>query len=419
MDVTERSRYLDLGTESRVPKHAELLTSIFAPANITTRDREETNVRENCMYRIELGTSFSLGNYRSWLRIRLVAVIAATLAMRPGKAPVSCIPCAKRKVRCDKQLPCCHCKRRPQDTCQYPTPISAPEKSAHDLDERVRELERYVRRFDGDPKAANGEASGYPTPNSATHLPARTREPESRSFQALVVEADAPGSTSGLVADDAGTAYIETCVFPSIGPEFQLHLPINKLSTDICSSPMWYSFGEIEQPEDVSPYSHPKGMALPPSSARTSYRPSIIDPANDPSRSYVDAPQLPTTHIDFLWKTFLKNVHPLTKIFFDWEVEPIVLKARDAEASLSKVDRALIFSIVLKSVNSLTEDECTLQLHDDQARLFDRFQRATEDALRNVSYALTTNKTTLQAFMLYLVRATLKYSTPPLLIFQS
>jgi hypothetical protein len=38
-----------------------------------------------------------------------------------GPASFSCVPCAKRKVRCDKRQPCSHCKRRTKDVCEYPT----------------------------------------------------------------------------------------------------------------------------------------------------------------------------------------------------------------------------------------------------------------------------------------------------------
>jgi hypothetical protein len=76
--------------------------------------------------------------------------------MRPGKAPVSCVPCAKRKVRCDKQRPCCHCKRRPQDRCVYPVTASdLATAEAPSLAQRISELERQIRDLGGSPKGTS------------------------------------------------------------------------------------------------------------------------------------------------------------------------------------------------------------------------------------------------------------------------
>jgi Fungal Zn(2)-Cys(6) binuclear cluster domain len=43
---------------------------------------------------------------------------------QPSPKSFSCIPCAQRKVRCDRGEPCSHCKRRRGDVCEYPIPRS-------------------------------------------------------------------------------------------------------------------------------------------------------------------------------------------------------------------------------------------------------------------------------------------------------
>jgi hypothetical protein len=48
----------------------------------------------------------------------------------------ACRPCAKRKVRCDKSLPCNHCKRRPTDRCIYSTD-SRPSVRVRQLEHRA------------------------------------------------------------------------------------------------------------------------------------------------------------------------------------------------------------------------------------------------------------------------------------------
>jgi hypothetical protein len=55
---------------------------------------------------------------------------------------------------------------------------------------------------------------------------------------------------------------------------------------------------------------------------------------------------LPSTfHLGVLWPIFLTNVHPLTKIFFDWEIAPIVQKAQEHASALSFEEEALVNGI--------------------------------------------------------------------------
>lgn len=75
--------------------------------------------------------------------------------MTSGKKAESCIPCARRKVRCDKVQPCCHCKRRRQDTCVYPEQSRASRRVLRGHADRITMLERYIRSLGGDPKLAD------------------------------------------------------------------------------------------------------------------------------------------------------------------------------------------------------------------------------------------------------------------------
>lgn len=71
--------------------------------------------------------------------------------MHSGKRAVNCIPCAKRKVRCDKGQPCSNCKRRKSDVCAYPVQrATAGESHSENSAQRVERLESYIRRLGGD-----------------------------------------------------------------------------------------------------------------------------------------------------------------------------------------------------------------------------------------------------------------------------
>lgn len=73
---------------------------------------------------------------------------------------INCAACAKRKVRCDRQDPCGHCKRR-RDDCIYPSVqsyhgqsrngVSKPNGAAQAQKSRIARLERYIRDLGVDP----------------------------------------------------------------------------------------------------------------------------------------------------------------------------------------------------------------------------------------------------------------------------
>lgn len=167
---------------------------------------------------------------------------------------------------------------------------------------------------------------------------------------------------------------------------------------------MWYSWSGTGQSDELQ--STPKGADdSPPAAKSASWVRTILDPRESTNAHRLASEvYLPSSQITIFWKTFLKNVDPLVKIFFRWEVEPIVQKARENPLSLSSEERALVSSIVFISISSLSGDECARLLQDDKPQLMERYQRSAESALLLADYACTTHKLTLQAFMLYLVR---------------
>jgi hypothetical protein len=110
-----------------------------------------------------------------------------------GKKPVNCIPCAKRKVRCDRLQPCCHCKRRLHESCIYPDPNVDNSTTSNKM--RIRQLEQHVRSLGGDPAKIDLDS-----PSEATVAREAT---------------EASGKTLGLVAHDEEVTFIETYVSDS------------------------------------------------------------------------------------------------------------------------------------------------------------------------------------------------------------
>ncbi|KAF4977232.1 hypothetical protein FZEAL_6215 [Fusarium zealandicum] len=256
---------------------------------------------------------------------KIILFLALISTMRPGKAPVSCIACAKRKVRCDRQMPCCNCKRRPQDACEYPTTPAVPDKHNLDQDRRILELERYIQRLGHDPKDAS----------SPTHPAGQ-----------LAVASPTTGRSSGeIVVQPAVTQRIH-----------DLSLAAENEELTYIESPMWYSFAGLNSLEDDTSSAPATRKPLPPSVARGSYSPSLLDPGHRHG-SHHDPVALSMSQVDFLWSTFRERVHPFVKIFFDWEVVPIIRKARDSGSHLGNTEKALFFAIVFMTVTSLSMEE--------------------------------------------------------------
>ncbi|KAJ4146448.1 hypothetical protein NW754_001914 [Fusarium falciforme] len=96
--------------------------------------------------------------------------IQAPGSSTPALNPRSCVTCRRRKVRCDKQMPCSNC-RRAQIPCVFPAPgraprqprprdPNAPPKNSSqreiELMKRLRKLEGIVEELSGQIEVESG-----------------------------------------------------------------------------------------------------------------------------------------------------------------------------------------------------------------------------------------------------------------------
>lgn len=109
--------------------------------------------------------------------------ITATDGSGPILNPRSCVTCRRRKVRCDKQMPCSNC-RRALTPCVFPAPGRAPRQPRPkdpnappkastsqrevELTKRLRKLEGIVEELSGQIEVESGGkgASSAGSPNS-------------------------------------------------------------------------------------------------------------------------------------------------------------------------------------------------------------------------------------------------------------
>ncbi|KAK1596701.1 fungal-specific transcription factor domain-containing protein [Colletotrichum navitas] len=104
-----------------------------------------------------------------------------------------------------------------------------------------------------------------------------------------------------------------------------------------------------------------------------------------------------------LWQVFTSNVHPLTKVLHGPSVQEELLKSLAEPSLVDSPTEALIFSIYLIAVVSLTDDECQNLLGETRAKHLARYCHATEAALSRVDFLRSTDLKVLQAFTLYLL----------------
>lgn len=116
--------------------------------------------------------------------------VALMTSGAPLLNPRSCVTCRRRRVRCDKTMPCSNC-RRAQSDCMYPAPGRAPRQTQAqmrpppqsgngqseremDLMERLRKLEGLVYEMNGQGNISENNIEASDGESSKTHDTNRT-----------------------------------------------------------------------------------------------------------------------------------------------------------------------------------------------------------------------------------------------------
>lgn len=161
--------------------------------------------------------------------------------------------------------------------------------------------------------------------------------------------------------------------------------------------PVWYSWSEAKRPANDSP-EHLEGRHC------LGFCTTLLDSMNRDDGDAVHSRHLSAQEISELWRQYLSNVHPLTKLFFDWDKSPLLQKAAENPQALSKAEQAFSFAVYFITVLSLSNTECEDILGDSRrAQLLDDFQSSVETALLAAGFTTTSDLLVLQAFLLYMV----------------
>lgn len=317
----------------------------------------------------------------------------------PALNPRSCVTCRRRKVRCDKQMPCSNC-RRALIPCVFPAPGRAPRQprpkdpnapSKHSSQREV-ELVKRLRKLEGIVEELSGQIeveSGGRGPSSAGSPDATNQATAAWRHNSFAQgHTGAGSSTSPKDVDSSSDLGSEGRRNREINAQLgRLVLNDHKGSTRYVTSGFWSKLNdevsssgndtlsfviltirqldalreetekltddasEESDYEETPPHYSPGGqdaMLQDHHAFILGYRSADVD-----LRSCHPLP----SHVPFLWSVYVENVEPLIKILHVPSMDAQMREARRGPEKLAPGMEALVFAIYYSAVVSLEPEE--------------------------------------------------------------
>lgn len=303
----------------------------------------------------------------------------------PAPTPASCTLCRRRKVKCDRTVPCGNCQRSKAECVPFIPSRAARgrqggrkrKRGEGEILERIAKLEGLVRSFeghetpqseqertvgDGTSGILNANASGGPAENRAQFQPAAPRLDKylAGSFWATLSE-----EIHGLKDVFGGSSDDED--------EDEAELAPPEITSGL---------GQQDLPR-----SNHSAFAI----IRTTTTVDIIPPKPHQIFIFCDV--------------YLANVEPIFKVLHGPSLRKY-LQENAAELDCSPGRRgleALRFAIYYTAVTSMDTGECRHRIGEDKTVLLARYRAGTESALAKADFINTVEMSTLQALTIYLV----------------
>ncbi|KAI5464431.1 fungal-specific transcription factor domain-containing protein [Mariannaea sp. PMI_226] len=286
----------------------------------------------------------------------------------------SCETCSRRKVRCDKGVPCSNClKAKIKCSYQAPAPSRRHRKRFADADllSKIEDYEKLMRRHN---------IKFDPLDDQWISSPLQDKLPPAGNPSAI---AQAPTSSETNVQQ----------IEPSAS---------STVTTQVTEPPLWLGL--------------PKHLREPPIGQFKRHRNDVIEETPLFSLDIEALPLLPMQissapsllelhpeprHIFKLWKTFAENVHPLSMI-----VHAPTLQHRITEVSwnleaTTKPLEAVMFVIYALAITCLKSADCVEIFGEAKSVLLNRFSTGATRALNAASLPTTRDLEVLQALVLF------------------
>ncbi|KAI0410187.1 fungal-specific transcription factor domain-containing protein [Xylaria palmicola] len=350
--------------------------------------------------------------------------------------PRSCVTCRRRKVRCDKHMPCGNC-RKAQIQCVFPAPGRAPRRPRAkdpnappkqtserevELMKRLRKLEGIVEDLSGQiefetykhsgnsesPEAApdslheNDRRKTTTSPQvenlSSAHgapsgysVPRRANTSGSTSSSSLV-----KGHHSGDVNKDFGklvlsekgkVRYFSNAFWAKITDEIMALRSETQRLTDESSDSSDDEASPVAANPQADQHIDHHGFIF-------GYSSSNID-----LRSLHPLP----SQMLFYWQVYMENVDPIIKLLHVPAMTKVVKELRSDMSTVTPGVEALMFAIYFAAITSMEPDEVMTNFGAEKPELVARYRFATEQALAKANCITTSELVVLQAFVLFLI----------------
>jgi hypothetical protein len=107
--------------------------------------------------------------------------------------------------------------------------------------------------------------------------------------------------------------------------------------------------------------------------------------------------------VSVFWDIYKENVAPLITIVHKPTVRKLLVESAQSPDSLDKNSEALVFSIYLSAIVTLTPSQCLARLGEERSLAVKRYRFAVEQALAKANLLNTQSLTLLQAAVLFLI----------------
>jgi hypothetical protein len=286
----------------------------------------------------------------------------------------SCITCRRRKVKCDKQVPCSNCTKAGSE-CIFPAPGRAPRRprqAGKVVSEREVELLKRLRRLEG----VVEELSGQVELEAFKHSPSSDNSSAQKDGEPTGESNNKPHNVR-VVGMDEGTkkTWMARNFRIGVGPPksaFSVdtatqgvgRLVLDEGKSRYVASPFWATITEEveeikEMLEDQEFESDSDSPIVPSTVITDPDHQSFIMGYSSSDVNLKNLHPLPS-QISFYWQTFLDNVQPLTKLMHAPTMNKVIKEVQTNLDSLSPSTEALMFSIYFATITSMSGEEVRL-----------------------------------------------------------
>lgn len=288
----------------------------------------------------------------------------------------SCIRCADRKVKCDRERPCSACVKHKVECVFNPSQPAGKRRKrvkVQILADRLRHYEALLQAQGIDPgklpDTPNSEPCRISIPPVAVAVV--PNEPQPRTSHYIESGPSQCVNKIQVVHGQGRFRFVDNSLWMRVVEEY--HDPKDAL----------------EDPDDASD----------PETSNDEFDYILNSQPMHSIGSRHPAPE----RIHQLWQIFIENIDPLTKVVHVPTLRSAIQKAASNMKTVSRSFEALMFAIYSAAVMSLKDGECKRRLGEPRNTLLSRYISTTKTALSRANFMGTTSLVVLQALLLHLL----------------